>query len=71
MKTRKYTTGLVVSFFFAAATVVTLQSPDNPTKPSVISGSNNSDRPVICEGNNSGSKKKRKKCSGCGDWVTG
>ena len=38
MKTRNYTTGLVVSFFFAAAIAATLHAPAEAAEPTAASG---------------------------------
>ncbi|MCI5166812.1 MAG: hypothetical protein D3903_12145 [Candidatus Electrothrix sp. GM3_4] len=70
MKTRKSTSGLIVSLFFAAAMVVTLHSPADATEITLISNTNDLSHPDL-RADNSDNKKKRKKCSGCGDWVRG
>jgi len=70
MKTRKCTTGLVVSFFFAAAMVVTLHSSTDIAELKAASNEGASGQPIhYADG--SDTRKERKNCRRCGDWVNG
>ncbi|CAK8718110.1 MAG: hypothetical protein D3917_12395 [Candidatus Electrothrix sp. AX5] len=64
MKTRKSTTGLVVSFFFAAAMVVILQSPAEAAELTAASNVGSLTQAVLCA-DNSGKKKERVHCKEC------
>ena len=66
MKTRKSTSGLIVSFFFAAAMVTTLHSPANTAEITPISNTNDLSQPDLRA--DSSAKKKKGKCGHC-SWM--
>ncbi|MCI5166811.1 MAG: hypothetical protein D3903_12140 [Candidatus Electrothrix sp. GM3_4] len=66
MKTRKSTSGLIVSFFFAAAMVVTLHSPADTAEITLISNTNDLSHPDLRADNSA--KKRQGKCGHC-SWI--
>ncbi|MCI5162791.1 MAG: hypothetical protein D3917_12400 [Candidatus Electrothrix sp. AX5] len=64
MKTRKSTTGLVVSFFFAAAIVVILHSPAEAAELTAASNVGSLTQAAL-SADGSGKKKERVHCKGC------
>ena len=66
MKTRKSTSSLLVSFFFAAAMVVTLHSPADTAEITLIADTNDLSHPDL-RANNSATKGKGK-CGNC-SWI--